>query len=485
MKHNPCPLCGSTLLDYKFHIEKESLFQCKHCDFIFLDTESPEPRPVSQAPFKKANSKVFLEQILDYSGTKDVKILELCINGSTFTDYSKEKNIQTTLIEMEPTSGILYLQGSKLGSTESIELSTLSQYDIVVLSNLLERVKNPYQFLYKLRSAIKPTGILAIITPSLDSWSAKVQKNRWFEFTKDHISYFTIQNLESILVRAGYHQIDSCLLKSQNIKNFSSEMIVLCKKTSLPQTPELLSIVMPVFNEKNTFEETLNKVIQKQVERMKKEIIIVESNSTDGTKQLVQKYEGREGIRIIYEEKPKGKGHAVRTGLKNITGSIVLIQDADSEYDVDDYDALLDPILNYQKMFVLGSRHTGDWKMRNFENRKFLSAIFNIGQILFTWMVNVFCGSKLKDPFTMYKVFRRECMDGLVFDANRFDFDWEIVIKFLRKKYYPLEIPVNYSSRSYSEGKKVNIIRDPISWMKALIKYRFQELKPKPKNKIY
>lgn len=528
MKIISCPLCNSSLIDYKFHIERKyPLHQCNACDFMFVLPNAQirikstnfssvenleEGKKLKLDRLRLSNSESYLQDIVSYVGKMGLGILELSCSPSQFSVIAKQKGFEIRSIFIDPVTFQLKEDESSLGNLKEFCLANANKYEICLLNDVVERVERPIEFLIQIRDFLKEEGILCIITPSLDSWSAKFQKNHWFEFRPEHVSYFNVQNIESTLVKSGYKDIitsenyrildfdyvskhfnilqksifslfsslfspSSETQKRKTSRMIASGMITISKKSSLPRKPQLLSIVMPVFNEKATFEETLNLVIDKQLDKIDKEIIIVESNSTDGTRELVKKYEGHKGIRIIYEDKPRGKGHAVRTGLKNVLGDIILIQDADSEYDVDDYDALLEPLLNFQKMFVLGSRHTGDWKMRNFENRKFLSAIFNIGQILFTWMVNTACGSSMKDPFTMYKVFRKECMYGLEFEANRFDFDWEIVIKFLRKKYYPLEIPVNYSSRSYSQGKKVNIIKDPISWMKALIKYRFQKIK--------
>lgn len=125
----------------------------------------------------------------------------------------------------------------------------------------------------------------------------------------------------------------------------------------------MLSIVMPAFNERSTFKECFDKVLKKEIAGLDKEIIVIESNSTDGTRQLVQEICNRDGVNLILQDQPKGKGNAVRAGLKAAGGDIVLIQDADLEYDVEDYDALLHPILNNQAAFVLGSRHTGNHRL--------------------------------------------------------------------------------------------------------------------------
>jgi hypothetical protein len=114
--------------------------------------------------------------------------------------------------------------------------------------------------------------------------------------------------------------------------------------------------------------------------------------------------------------------------------------------------------------------------MRQFNEQLFQGFILNIGHWFFTGLIDLFFGLKLKDPFTMYKVFRRDCLYGLTFECNRFDFDWELLIKLVRKGYKPIEIPVNYRSRSFKQGKKVSMLRDPWTWLRALVKYRFSKM---------
>jgi glycosyltransferase involved in cell wall biosynthesis len=184
-------------------------------------------------------------------------------------------------------------------------------------------------------------------------------------------------------------------------------------------------------------------------------------------------------VRLILEDRPRGKGHAVRTGLAACTGDVVLFQDADLEYDVEDYDDLVAPLLAYRRNFVIGSRHTSNragWKIRQFNQASSLATIFNVGHVFFLGLFNFLYRQRLKDPFSMFKVFRRECLYGLSFECNRFDFDFEIVIKLLRKGYRPVELPVNYRARSPREGKKVSMVRDPLTWIRALVKFRTSPL---------
>lgn len=227
----------------------------------------------------------------------------------------------------------------------------------------------------------------------------------------------------------------------------------------------LLSIIMPVFNERATFNEAIERVLAKDIPGIDKRILIVESNSTDGTKDLVAAYEGHENIDIIWQPAPKGKGHAVREGLAAATGDMILIQDADLEYDVNDYDALIEELRSWRASFVLGSRHTGERKIRKFYDTPFIADLFNVGHIFFTGLLNLLLQADIKDPFTMYKVFYRDCVHGLNFRCKRFDFDHELVVKLYRKGFHPIEIPVNYAARSFSEGKKVSILRDGMTWI--------------------
>jgi glycosyltransferase involved in cell wall biosynthesis len=238
-----------------------------------------------------------------------------------------------------------------------------------------------------------------------------------------------------------------------------------------------VSVVVPVYNEIATVQTALDALVAKRIEGYELQLIIVESNSTDGSRAVVEAYRGRPQVTVILEAAPKGKGHAVRTGLAAAAGDIILIQDADLEYDLADYEKLLAPVASGAHAFVLGSRHSKEgWAIRKFTDQPVHAVILNLAHWTFTLMINVSLGIWLRDPFTMYKVFRRDCLQGLRLECNRFDFDWELLIKLVRKGYRPIEIPVSYTSRSFKAGKKISMIRDPLTWMWALAKYRLQPL---------
>jgi glycosyltransferase involved in cell wall biosynthesis len=248
-------------------------------------------------------------------------------------------------------------------------------------------------------------------------------------------------------------------------------------KLALPITNGTLTVIVPIYNERPTVQAALDKILTKRIPGWRMQFILIESNSTDGTRDIVTGYRSREGVQLILEDAPRGKGHAVRAGLAQATGDVILIQDADLEYDVDDYDSLLAPIAAGRQTFVLGSRHgNGGWAIRKFDDQPIRALALNLAHWTFTLMVNVCLGVWLRDPFTMYKVFRRDAIAGLRFECNRFDFDWELLMKLVRKGHRPIEIPISYKSRSFSEGKKIRMFRDPITWLAALIKYRIQPL---------
>ena len=246
----------------------------------------------------------------------------------------------------------------------------------------------------------------------------------------------------------------------------------------LPLPHRTLSVIVPIFNEAATLRTALDAIVAKTVAGWDLELIFVESNSTDGSRAIVETYRTEPRVTLIFEDKPRGKGHAVRNALARATGEFILIQDADLEYSLDDYEKLLLPLAVGTHTFVLGSRHNpGDgFAMRRFNDQPLHAFILNTAHWTFTLLIDISLGIWLKDPFTMYKIFRRDALQGITLTCNRFDLDWELLIKLIRAGHRPIEIPISYNSRSFKEGKKIRMFRDPLTWLVAWAKSRFGPL---------
>jgi glycosyltransferase involved in cell wall biosynthesis len=248
-----------------------------------------------------------------------------------------------------------------------------------------------------------------------------------------------------------------------------------------------VSILIAVFDEAATVGELLERVRAQPIPGCEREIIIIESNSKDGSRGIVERFAARYrcghhpqlSVRLILEPGPMGKGHAIRRGLAVATGEIILIQDADLEYEASDYPALVRPIVEGRAQFVLGSRHMGwrRWQVRQFGTRSLQAFGMNLGGMLFHWLFNRMYGVRLTDPTTMYKVFRADCLQGMALRCNRFDFDFELVGSLLRAGFMPLEVPVSYRSRGFEAGKKIRVLRDPWGWVLTILRCRLRPLR--------
>ena len=239
-----------------------------------------------------------------------------------------------------------------------------------------------------------------------------------------------------------------------------------------------LSVVMPVYNEEDTVAEILRRVRavdltvaigfgsdNGSVVHLQREIIVVDDGSTDGTRDILQELEGQMGTTVLFHERNQGKGAAVRTGLHHATGDIVLIQDADLEYDPRDYPLLLQPILENRSEVVYGSRFRGGptramffWHM--------------VGNRFLTLVTNVLYDSILSDMETCYKVFTQRVASQIDLKAAGWGFDPEITAQILKLGYRIYEVPITYTGREFGEGKKIGW-RDGLTVLWTLVKYRF------------
>jgi len=227
----------------------------------------------------------------------------------------------------------------------------------------------------------------------------------------------------------------------------------------------LLSIVIPVYNEKNTLLDIIKK-IDELPENLERELVLVDDGSTDGSKEILKTLESRKNTKVIFKEKNTGKGDSLKIGFKNSQGDYVIVQDADLEYDPKDYLKLLKEIEGKTKTVIYGSRFTGNFKD--------MSPLHYYGNKFLTFITNLLYGVWLTDMETCYKLFPGDFIRNLELKANRFDFEPEITAKIIKSKYNILEVPINYYGRTHFEGKKITW-KDGFNAIWSLIKYRLYD----------
>lgn len=244
------------------------------------------------------------------------------------------------------------------------------------------------------------------------------------------------------------------------------EEAVIGRAVTMPAFSKL-SVVIPVFNEAATLEDLVHAVEQADAAGLEKELVLIDDCSTDGSRDILKTLEARHPTwRFIYHERNQGKGAALRSGFAAVTGDIILIQDADLEYDPADYPALLAPILKGRADVVFGSRFLGGGAHR--------VAFFwhYVGNRLLTTLSNMMTDLNLTDMEVCYKAFTRSVLDGLTLQEDRFGFEVEFTARIARAGWRVYEVPVSYYGRTYAEGKKITW-RDGVRALWCILKYRF------------
>jgi glycosyltransferase involved in cell wall biosynthesis len=225
-----------------------------------------------------------------------------------------------------------------------------------------------------------------------------------------------------------------------------------------------LSVIVPVYNERNTVAEIVRQMRAVELP-LEREVVIVDDGSTDGTGDILKQL-ADSTVRVVVHRANQGKGAAVRTGLAQVTGDLVLIQDADLEYDPEDWPKLLAPVLKGRAQVVYGSRFTGE--------RRNMLFLHWVGNRLLSLCTNILYNTTLSDMETCYKLFDRELIGTINLRANGFDFEPEVTAKVLRRGVRIYEVPISYSGREFDEGKKITW-HDGLVALRTLIKYRFIE----------
>lgn len=227
-----------------------------------------------------------------------------------------------------------------------------------------------------------------------------------------------------------------------------------------------LSIIIPAYDERNTIEEIIRRVKAVNLDGLEKEIIVVDDGSKDGTREILKNISG---IKYIFHEKNLGKGGAVKTGFKNATGDILITQDADLEYDPNEYSDVIRPILEGRTEAVLGVRIE---PKRDIKMNKPLYWLGWLGNKSITWFTNVLYLNNAAEYAGCYKAFTKKLIDSITVNSNGFAYEHELVCKILKKGYRTVDVPIHYYPRSYEEGKKINW-KDGFKILWAVVKYRF------------
>ena len=539
IKWTRCPICESYSIFYAFTHQAHRIVKCNDCNLmgfspqpsneILMKIYENNYFPLSKTDeglkhiheLKHKTAKRYLqdlEKILKIMGTatRGNKLLEIGVGLGDFLKVASDRGYDVTAIEYSRSavaSVKKYLgQNIKISQGEIDDLSEEEIFDFVVFNDVLEHVRDPNLFLKKVHSSLLKNGLILCSIPSLNSWSASWQGSEWVEFKLEHLFYFDEENARRLLYKSGFKDIVtlpsiktlSLLYIIEHFEAYprkywstvlrfikivipkfilkfpfsiiASGIVLIASKGSLDKKIKT-TVLMAVYNEAATVRTAIEKVLSKEVRDCEIDLLIIESNSSDGSREIVTEYKNDSRVSIIFEDCPNGKGHAIRQGLNIATGDVILIQDADLEYDFEDYDSLIEALRDGRHTFVLGSRHGGGkFKIRHFEGQPVVAFLANSVHWIFTFFINLLYGVRLTDPFTMFKVFRRYAIQGLTFSSNRFDFDYELLLKLIRRGYRPVEIPVNYTARSFQQGKKVRFFRDPLTWVWAIIKFRFSKL---------
>jgi hypothetical protein len=494
-----CPACRADAERYLFHKRGVRFVQCRSCNVVYVNPPAREvPTYFDVAPTDagvtiedQEHLRKELDDVLRYAtevyrmrrGSSPGRVL---IAGRTPHDEDVGSPEPAQLVRLARDEALRLVHDADVSP---ITASMGDDIELLVLNQLLEACPRASEVVARITDHLPDGALLVVVYSNVDSLPGRLLRRNWRRFFDWKSVYFDSENVRSMMESAGLRfvaqsgvrtsytvtrALDLAMpgtplagvarrvgLDSANARVPTGTYVSLFERSQTTDVPELLSVIVPVFNEADYVRAVLEELLGKRFV-IPHEVIVVESNSTDGTRELVRTFEGRRGISVIYEDRPSGKGSAVRRGLKASGGTIVLIQDADFEYDLDDYDALLEPIIQRRTSFVLGSRSLGldDWKVRRFARSRVKALLMNIAQVLFARTFNLLYQQRVTDVNTMFKVFRRECIEGVDFRATGFSFDIELACMLVKNGYGPMEVPVNYVARGFDEGKKINFVRE-------------------------
>jgi hypothetical protein len=515
----PCPACQADSERYLFHKMGARFVCCRSCGLVYANPPAPSGRHYfdieAAGQHARPRDRELVQQdladIVDAAAAQFAErhgrpAADVVLVGRALTEGpppGTRPGPARVLPLVAEQADRLSRDGDVTPIIERLRPTT----DVLILNELLEACSQCAVVVTQLAAALADGALVVVVFSNVGSFPARVMRRHWPRFFAYKTAYFDTDNLTRLMDRAGLRFVSMSrrrthytllyILERIGPRSIMTRMLRrigvgqavvrvsagTCVATfeKLPDTPpsEWLSVIVPVYNEAQYVGPVLDALLAKDL-CIPKQIIVVESNSTDGSRDIVRRYEGRPGLEVIYEDRPRGKGSAVRRGLEAARGSIFLIQDADFEYDLDDYDALLEPILQRRTSFVLGSRSLGldDWKVRRLSSSRGKALLMNLAQIAFSKTFNLLYQQRTTDVNTMFKVFRRECIEGTRFRGSGFNFDIELVCKIVSRGFPPMEIPVNYVARSFDEGKKINFISEFFPSYSMFFRCRFQRSRP-------
>jgi hypothetical protein len=514
-----CPACEADRPGYLFHRAGVRFVRCTACGAVYvnptrekpfndLDIEriqtfaDPRDRALMSADFDRLLQRV--EE--DHRRISGAPLHRTLLLGRYLPEFAQVPSAERLGLEVATFDDARFARLALDSDMEWAAPHLARAPQVVILAELLESLAAPHAVLSRLVSALPAETLFVVTYTNADSLPARMMRRYWSQLFDHKAAFLSTGNLTALAARSGLvlktqyplpvtrtvryagdiaaRILDrpalSAVLRATPLADVGlpvragNRVAVFGRRAGKASAREKLSIVLPVYNEARTVGEVIDAVLAKPL-KIDRELIIVESNSTDGTRAIVEGYRGRPGVQVVLEDRPQGKGHAVRAGLAHVTGTIVLIQDADFEYDIDDYDALLEPLLQHEASFVLGSRSLGldDWKVRKYDATPVRGLILNFGQVMFARTYSLLYQQRVTDVNTMFKVFRAECLEGLDLRSNGFELDIELACKLARNGHSPMEVPVNYVARGFAEGKKIRFWRDAVPSYASLFWHRF------------
>jgi len=510
-----CPVCQADHSSYLFHRTGVRFVRCANCGMVYvtpasdaranwldIDRVGQYARPEDRALCLEDFDALLGRFAAEYERVEGRPLTRTALLGRFLPEFGATetaRRVGLDVIRVDDASFAALTAESRLDWAAG---HLGRDVQLVILHETLEACADAAAVVKALLATLAPEAWLAVTYSNGQSLPAMLLRRYWPSFFDWKTAFFNTSNLAALMARfdlaltsqgpiVEHHTLEYILARlARDARKAKLPGVVARSRASFPvrtgahaatfrrraqHKEEKLSIIFPCFNEEAYVADVLEALLAKKLS-IPKEVIVVESNSTDRTREIVQRFASHPDVKLILEERPRGKGHAVRAGLKAATGSIILIQDADFEYDLDDYDALLDPILQRKTTFVLGSRSLGldDWKVRRFAQSHVKEVMLNLAQLVFAETFNVLYQKRTTDINTMFKVFRAECLEGLDLTSDRFDLDIELVCKLVRNGNSPFEVPVNYVARGFEEGKKISFVRDALPSYWAIFKYRFK-----------